>query len=99
MSKTIIILVVCVFAMSLARSVPYIRGKISGGERMSEPEIAKCLREKPCIVTMDLTPMCGSDERTYPNRGSMECLNNCLKPEERVTIAKPGYCEKDIIRD
>lgn len=68
--------------VTLAVSAAITNGKISGMERLDEPKIKECLLSKPCIVTMDLTPLCGSDGRSYPNQGTIDCLNKCLKPEE-----------------
>ncbi|XP_044759947.1 uncharacterized protein LOC123317456 [Coccinella septempunctata] len=95
MSKLLPLLVLALVASFAASSIMR-EGRLSGAERMNEPEIKQCLLSKVCIITMDLTPTCASDGKTYPNRGSIDCLNECLKPEEKVSIVSGGYCEGDI---
>lgn len=69
--------------VSVATSNILREGRISGAERLNDPEISKCLDKKNCPVTMDFRPTCASDGKTYVNHAIIRCLNECLKADER----------------
>ncbi|XP_045463006.1 uncharacterized protein LOC123672771 isoform X2 [Harmonia axyridis] len=79
--------------MCLATSTLISEGKIDGDDRLRDPQIRDCLDSKPCPITLDYSPTCGSDGKTYSNRRVIYCLNECLKPEEKVEIVSGGFCK------
>ncbi|XP_044759909.1 uncharacterized protein LOC123317436 [Coccinella septempunctata] len=95
MSRKSIVFLCFALIVSLASSALIREGRISGFDRLKEPEIDRCLRSKMCPVTLDLRPTCASDGRTYVNLATIHCLNECLKPEEQLTIVSGGYCKDD----
>ncbi|XP_055687746.1 uncharacterized protein LOC129792575 [Lutzomyia longipalpis] len=59
--------------------------------RRPNPTSISC--ERRCIqttVTQEYLPVCGSDGRTYSNRGKLTCANNCGK--EDITVSHIGSC-------
>ncbi|XP_045463007.1 uncharacterized protein LOC123672772 [Harmonia axyridis] len=89
---------VCIALMAcMVSAVPQsqTQGRISGADRLNQPEIAKCLQSINCAITFDFKPKCASDGRTYVNSRTIDCLNNCLKPNEQITIVSNWYCKDD----
>ncbi|XP_044759782.1 uncharacterized protein LOC123317356 [Coccinella septempunctata] len=93
MTKIPMIFILCALFATLASSSPIGEGTINGDARMNEPDIKKCLESKPCIITFDFTPTCASDGKTYSNERVIGCLNECLKQEDKLTVASRGYCK------
>ncbi|GAB0098394.1 hypothetical protein DMENIID0001_141180 [Sergentomyia squamirostris] len=59
--------------------------------RKSSPTSISC--ERRCIqttVTQEYLPVCGSDGKTYSNRGKLSCANNCGK--EEISVMHLGSC-------
>ncbi|CAG7835004.1 unnamed protein product [Allacma fusca] len=44
---------------------------------------------QPCATTYELQEICGTDGRTYGNRGSLACAQRCNR---RLRIARYGRC-------
>ncbi|XP_055854200.1 protease inhibitor 2-like [Episyrphus balteatus] len=42
-----------------------------------------------CPTTFEYSPICGSDNVSYSNRGSLNCANKCGKS---VTMLRQGSC-------
>ncbi|XP_044759749.1 uncharacterized protein LOC123317337 [Coccinella septempunctata] len=39
--------------------------------------------------------ICGSDGKSYSDPSIIRCLNNCLPKEEKVTVVRLGFCERE----
>lgn len=87
------IFMLCSVLVSLATSTIIPEGDLDGDYRLREPEIQECHYAKPCLMTRQYAPACGSDGKTYSNRGVIYCLNECLKPEEKVEVVSGGFCK------
>lgn len=68
--------------VGLASSSIIREGKISGDARLRDPALQSCLHSKICPITLDFTPLCASDGKTYSNHRVIDCLNECLEEKE-----------------
>ncbi|XP_044759956.1 ovomucoid-like [Coccinella septempunctata] len=46
-----------------------------------------------CEFNRHLRPVCGTDGKSYPNPGILECHNRC---GHSVQVASDGFCRKDL---
>ncbi|KAJ8668621.1 hypothetical protein QAD02_010284 [Eretmocerus hayati] len=47
----------------------------------------------PCASTDELSPVCGSNGKTYPNPGALECAKKC-KPD--LQMVRAGPCQEEV---
>merc|ERR1711962_1125805 len=61
--------------------------RTSGGSGGSFNQGDRC----DIMCTMDYTPVCGSDQKTYSNECSLE-LANCQNPSKEIKVLHQGRC-------
>ncbi|XP_045463008.1 uncharacterized protein LOC123672773 [Harmonia axyridis] len=71
-------------------------GILSGDDRaFSDTRIKSCVESCPTIRS--LLVVCGSDGKSYANKGRVKCVDQCLKPYgESLQIAHEGFCPNDV---
>ncbi|XP_031623846.1 serine protease inhibitor dipetalogastin-like [Contarinia nasturtii] len=51
------------------------------------------VKESACVCTLNISPVCGSDGKTYPNKCSLNCAQRELRG---LTLKHQGKCSKDL---
>ncbi|XP_044759859.1 uncharacterized protein LOC123317405 [Coccinella septempunctata] len=98
MNRTpLVICLVSLIVLASARDPIYSsKGTLSGDIlRGNDSRIKGCL--ETCPTVRSLLVVCGTDGKSYANKGSVECADKCLKPfGESVKFAYDGYCPEDV---